>query len=264
MIDYQRKVSVSLDGVLLTSAEPLAVVQQVEESTPEMDMDTADAPRLIGSTLLRRKRKSKAVKIEVIIGNLYDLELRAQAADAIRAWAKDGILEVGYRPNQRLRVTAGKVAALGQVREWTQMIEIPLIAYALPYWESKTAVSTTLTRAAAGTANGTITPDGTAEYAPCAVTITNTSNAAINSLTVTVGSRSIVFDGLNLASGAQLVLSHDDNMVFRITAGGTSANDARTAGSDDELLVVPGQSNAISITADQACSAVFSARGLWL
>lgn len=264
-IDYRRIVGVSLNGVPLTSAESLAVVQQVEEVTPEMDLDTADAHRPIGSTLLRRKRKAKEIKIGVIIGNLYDLELRAQAADAIRAWAQDGILEVSYRPEQRLRVKAGRVAALGQVREWTQMIEISLVAYALPYWESKTAVSTTLNLATAGgTQSGTITPDGTADFAPCAVTITNVSNATIHTITVTVGDRSIVLENLELSAGAQLVLSHNDDMVYTITSGGVSKNDARTPDSDDELLVVPGQSNAISITADQAVSAVFSARGLWL
>lgn len=264
MIDYRRLVKVWINDILLQTVAPLAVVQTVTEPQPEMDMETADAIGVRGSTLARRKRKSKEVKIGIIIGNQYDLEARAATMDAIASWAKDGILKMSYRPNQRLRVSAGRLPAIGSVREWTQMIEVSLVAYALPYWEGIEETAVTLTAEADAETTGILHPMGTAEFAPCAVTITNTDETVLSRLTVSAGSTQITLSGLEIASGGSVTLYHDDNMLFRIQSNGTELANLRTSTSSDELIVTPGADNTISITADADVDAVFSSRGLWV
>lgn len=266
MIDYQRRVEVWLNDVNLQTAAPLAVVQYVNEVAPEFDLEAADLARPAGSRLSRRKRTAKEIRIGCVIGNLYDLTVRAQALDAIAGWARDGILKVSYRPNQQLRVIAGKPPTLGNAREWTQNVEISFYAYALPFWEgtAENERVVSLTTDGVNESAGQINPAGTAEFAPVEILITNTGAAAMTACTVIVGSMVIGLTGLNVAPGEAVHMYHDETMLFRIRAGTTELTSCRSASSDDELTAPSGTYTAVRVTTDAPATVEFKTRGLWL
>jgi hypothetical protein len=262
-MDYKRRVNVVLNGVNLQDAAPLVVAQVINEVTPDTDLVTVNNYAFAGQRFIRLRRKKKEIRIGCMIACVYDLQLRAAMQDALTKWAQDGILEVSYRPEQRLRVNVTSKPALGSVRDWTQELEVVFTANALPYWEDLYPTTVSLTAVAGQTASGSVVPPGSTAVIPVEVTVTNTGAGILNTVSVSAGDTAMEFSGLNIPAGGRLVLSYDNNMVLHITDSTTSKAHCRTAASDDNLLAVPGQSATFQVSGDSNVSAVFSMRGLW-
>lgn len=239
------------------------MIQAVEEAEAETDILTSDKFGAYGSYLAGRRRKTKQIRISCVIGVLYDLDERARVLDALATWAQDGYLTVSYRPGKRLRAKITKRPSLGDIREWTQAIEIEFTAYSLPYWEDVTPSEVTITAAANSAKTGKLTINGTADKVPVEVTVTNTGSAALQTLDLTVGNTQMSLAGLNIPKNGQLTIAYDDDMLLRITDGTASKLSCRVASSSDDLQGSPGD-NTVSIKGNVAVSATFSARGLWL
>lgn len=261
MVDHNRRVYATLNGVRLQDVAPLAVIQSIVESPPELDvmtMDTSNSQRF-----LRMTRKKRDIKIGIVIGCVYDLQTRAQTLDAIAKWARDGVLEVSYRPWQQLYVHVTKAPALGSVREWTQEIEILLTAYSFPFWETRELGEIEVVTTAMSSAGAPVTPAGTVDIEPVEVTVLNTSSDIMSGLTLMAGDTKMIFGGLNVGFGQKLVLAYDHNGLLRIECDGVSKVSCRTPESDDNLLVVPGQQSWLGISADVNACAYFRVKELY-
>lgn len=255
-----RRMNVWLNGVSLSDAVPSVIIRDVYEDDPENDLMTGERPGYPGQRVLSNKRTRLTVRIEIAIRILNDLKARARALQDVCAWAKDGILELSNRPDQRLQCIVTKRPALNTDRNYTQLFTIELAAISIPYWESviPDRVSDTGT-------SGTLTmiPSGSVDQIPLSFMVTPSSET-LTSFSVSVNGYTISLSDLNVEAGNALTLYYDSNALQWITADGVSVLSSRSAASDDDLWVYPNQSNTITYTAGTSSAVVFEVRGRWL
>lgn len=255
-----RHTTIACNGADLATAVPLTMIQQITEEAA--DADTALSPRagFFGQFVNGVQRRALTLHVDFVLRSLYNLAARASAQEAAAAWAQDGHITVNYRPGRWLRAFCAQRPALLAVRDYAQLMRATFTAYTVPYWQDITPTTVTVT----GTdASGSITPPGTLDRLPVAVTVTPTGGT-LESCTLTVGDTRMIFEGLALPSGTPLRVSYDDDYILTITAVGSGAGSHRTEDSQDHLLAAPGRANALRLQSNVACSAVFSARGLYL
>lgn len=97
---------------------------------------------------------------------------------------------------------------------------------------------------------GVMNPDGTEQTSPYAMTIpghvrtvlnmsiSNESSSALTYITISTGISTITLDGLNVASGRILTISHADNGLLQIKAGSENAYGKQAAGGSTDLYVI--------------------------
>lgn len=255
-----RRMYVWLNGVSLTDAVPSVIIQNVYEDDPENDLVTGERPGYPGQRIISRKRTQLVIRIEIALRILHDLRARAKALQDVCAWAKDGILELSNRPDQRLQCIVTKRPALNTDRNYTQLMNIDLTAIAIPYWENILPDTVSAT----GTGGSlTLIPSGSVDKIPLEFKVTP-SGSALTSFSASVNGYTISLSGLNVAAGKTLALYYDSNALQWITNDGTSVISSRSAASDDDLWVYPNQSNTITYTAGTSSAVEFEARGRWL
>ena len=97
--------------------------------------------------------------------------------------------------------------------------------------------------------------------------MTNESGGTVDTADITIGASTMLFTGLGLADGETLVIDYRDDglLQIRIRSGSSyrSAMSARTAESDDEFFIEPGETSA-RFRSEGACSLAVSARGRFL
>lgn len=255
-----RHMEAYLNGVALTDAAPLALIQQVREEPEEVALTTAENALGDGQLLLERRRTRLTVAIEFAMREAFDLSRRAREQQQAASWAQDGLLRLSNRPDQQLRVVCTRRPSLGEDRNYTQVLRAEFTAIAPPYWQDQA-----YTQVSGSGASGSLTlrPAGTVALVPLEAEITPTGGT-LNSLTITCAGTSMAFTGLNVASGTVLIIGLDARFRLSVTAGGAGKLSCRTAQSSDRLLAVPMQNNAVTWTANTACDCTFKARGLYL
>lgn len=249
-----RRLDVWLNGTSLRSIGSKVLLQQVTEQQAQQQQTLLAIPGQDGQRLGSRSRQALTVTLDIAFRELYDLPTRANLVDAVNAWAQDGILEVSHRPGQRLRVICTKRAALGTVRDYTATTQIELTAYRVPFWED--TVPATLTMATGTSGNGTLAVGGSTA-APAEVTVT--AQAALNTITLNVGSTTMTFTGLSIAKGGVLTVAQDERGILTVKNGTASKLGCLTPTSNDLLMASPG-ANSVSYTASAACAVSVSAR----
>lgn len=255
-----RHIDVYCNGNALTAAVPIALVQNVVEDTPQVNIETNPRAGVFGQFIDSNQRRALSVSVEFVLRELYDLSTRSAAIASAAQWVQDGFLTVNYRPDQRLRVYAAQRPSLLSVRNYAQILRAVFTAYTVPYWQDATATTQTLT----GTdTSGTIHPAGTLAALPTAVTVTH-SSGTLTTLTLTVGNTQMAFTNLSVPANTAFTIAYDDDYNLTIKAGTTGVMSARTAASSDHLLAVPGVDNTIRVQANVSVSAEFSVRGLYL
>ena len=251
-----RHVEAYLNGVSLRSAAPKIWIQQVEETMDALDMTTAITPLWDGERQAREARRSLRVTLTATIHEVFNLETRAAALDAIAAWTGDGgILTLSYRPGKRLRVIPTNRPTLGKARDYTQEISVELTAYAVPFWEDAVPTSQAGTPGSTGTV---ILPLTGSHETPLDAVIT--ARAAVTELSLSAGGRTIALEGLSLAAGDTLTLEHTDDDVLVIRSGTTRLFEKVTAASDDDILLTRGP-NEVTWEADAPIDITVTARG---
>lgn len=255
-----RHTTIACNGVELSSAVPLALIQQITEEAAEVDMGLSPRAGTFGQFINSMQRRSLTVHVDFVIKSLYDLAARASAQEAAAAWAQAGHITTNYRPGRWLRVQPAARPTLLAVRDYAQLIRATFTAYTVPYWQDITPTTVTLT---GSDATGSITPPGTLERLPVAVTVTPTGGT-LTGCTLTVGDTRMIFEDLSIPSGTPLTIGYDDDYILTISAGGAGQGSHRTQDSQDHLLAAPGRANSLRLQANVACSAVFSVRGLYL
>ena len=142
----------------------------------------------------------------------------------------------------------------------TARMEIEFAAYGEAFWQDITPVQVSVT-SAVSSASASITPSGNqetfleAEIAP--------SSGTLTSVTITVGTQTIALSGLSVTNTAPLKIYYDELHLLHIESGSTSLLSKRSAASADDIRLIPGQSNAVSLTFSRACTYTIKARGLW-
>lgn len=254
-IPLNAPVTCTLDGASLSDAADVLHILDVHEDAPHMH--TLSLPRIGGGTrTLLHQRESLSVHIGMALTS-PDSVRREEALRAASAWADaGGMLLLSTRPGQRLRIDRAALSAVSAV-DWTEQLCLTLTACDAPWWESATPVSVTVT----GT--GTLNAPGDTGDAPVSAAITNTGDAAMTNVSVACGYTQMTFSGLTVPAGATLSLTVSDGLLTA-RVGEDSVLDKRTAISDDLLLAVCGQTNPLSVSADQPVSAKFTMRGRWL
>lgn len=255
-----RNVEAWINGKSIFSASNLVILRKPMENAPEMNLETAERPVGPGERLIGVRRTRLTVRLEFALRNIFDLRARAQALEAVNAWAQDGLLTVNYRPFRQLQMHVIQRAALGDVRDYNQVYAIECAAIECPFWES-TALKTAGSTGSQGTVR--LIPEGTVPRIPLSFSVTPHSEA-LTELSVAVNGQSITFADFSLDAGKSLILSYDDQMRQRITLDGVSSQDARTRDSADDLFVYPRQDNEISFSANTDVNFYVNTRGLYL
>ena len=234
------------------------LIQDITDNVPDTEITYGDLPGRNGQRLLARRRLSRKVDILFAVRELGSLAARSSAVDQVNAWAQDGILEVGHRPGQRLRVVCSARAAIQKPRDYTETFTVSFDAAAWPYWEDANPDALSLTGASG---SGVLTNRGTALSFASAV-ITPQSDT-LTDLTLSVGETAFELDGLNVAAGTALRIGYDERGLLLIRAGGTGLLGCRSEDSSDDLVAQPGR-NDVSFEANTACGVRIEVRGSWL
>ncbi len=251
-----RKLEAWINGVPLSGVGRI-LIQDIADNVPETEITYGDSPDRMGQRLLARRRLSRRVNIEFAVRELTDLAARAAAVDRVNAWAQDGILEVGHRPGQRLRVICSARASIQKPRDYTEAFTVSFEAV-WPYWED---ASPYITEMSGASGSGVLINYGTMDsYVSASVT---PQSAALTALTLTVGSTSFSLTGLNVAAGTALTIGYDERGLLLIRAGNVGLLGCRSEQSSDDMAAAPGR-NSVSFTANTACSVRLEVRGSWL
>lgn len=245
----------AINGVSLSGLDPYIMLADIDERPPEYRQELAARAIRSGQRINARMRLSLTVALKIHI-TTPSILTRSHVMQRLAEWVGDGgWLTINTRPGQRLYVYPDPMPALGSHLAWTDEIEVTLTAYERPYWEQAFPTVAVIVD------NGVLTPTGTMPEAYVEVDVINNGDGNLTTLTATCATTHIKLEGLAVPPGEHVRISYTDKDVLTITAAGASALANRTAESHDDLIAHVRKSNDISVTADQAVSATFMARG---
>lgn len=253
-----RRMKVWCNGISLTDAVPSAIIRGVQEDDPEVDLMTGERPGQPGQRVLYAKRTQLTVRVEIVLREVFDLAKRAQALQAVCAWAQDGTLELSNRPDQQLECIVTQRPALGADRDYTQLLSIEFAAIDCPYWLSRVEDSVSGT----GT-SGTLSLNASGSVDTPLMFDVTPSGGSLTSFSVTANGETINLTGLNVAAGEKLKLYYDSNALQWITADGASVLSSRSADSADDIWITPGVPTDVAYTANVSSAVTVKTRGRW-
>ena len=233
----------ALNGTQLDQVDESVVIRSIDPGTPRENVQSVSKMGGFGQRVTGRHWETIDVTITYAI-NIPKKRIadRRNVFDAVNAWAlAGGWLTINYMAGRRLYVDSVTVPSSADLWNWTEEYTITFRAYAVPFWQSDTATTST---------SSTITVPGTAPTV-CDAEIENDSGYTIDTLSIQIGQSSMSFSNLGLTDGEVLVISHAANgtLSIRIRNGSAyrSAMDKRTGGSADDLYANPG-SNLITVS----------------
>lgn len=250
---------VRLNGISLNDFGEDVIITDIVEDQPS-EVETVQSMAYANrSYYAGRVRDGLSVTVTFAI-RAYGIIQRTDIYSRIAKWAsKPGFLEINDRTGQRLYIDAAKLPSVGSVRNWTDTVSIQFMAYSKPFWEGCFVAMTSQATATTAATMALFAP-GNAEF--CVLDAKITATTAITSLTISCGSDKFVI-AASVQPGQVLEISHTDDGYLRITANGQSVLASRSADSTDEIRLVPGASNAVSITTNGQFTATVSTRGAW-
>ena len=168
-----------------------------------------------------------------------ELAERRRIFDLVNAWAlQKGWLTLSEMPDRQMYVDKVIVPGSGDLWNWTGEYTTIFRAYNVPFWQGATPVAVANPSITSGTIR--ITIPGNVESV-LDITAKNISGSAISNIAFSAAGRTITLNGVNLAAGATLEISHGTDGLLRITAAGTSKYSLKTGA--DDLIVSPGAVN---------------------
>lgn len=248
----------SLNGKSMNAIAPEIILRDILEEPIDVETQTFRKAGREGMRIAKRVRNSLRVRLVYNI-RAYDIMTRTKIARMIAEWAYDGgWLTINTRPGQRLRVKVDNPPTVNSSLKWTQDLSVTFVAYERPYWEEQYPVRLTTT------SQGVLKIPGTVPEAYVECTVTNKGIDDLTTAKIVCGETFMDFTGLSVPPGGELVISYTDDDQLMITAAGESALRARSAASSDDLILPTRQTNFVTVSADQAVSAVFAARGRYI
>ena len=240
-----------MDGIALSSVDPSIYILNIQPSEAKQSIRTSKVAGRAGARVTRKEQDSTSVTVLFEIHE-YDTAKRQLICQKDQKWAEGNILTVSDRPEQRLKCVCEQYPR-ANAREWTEPVSVVFTGYNPPYWEERIPTTVTTTSSASAYVPG----NAPESLVSCVVT----ASASISTLTLTVGSKSIVLDGIGASANDVITVGYDANNVLFIKKNTTSILNKRTAGSADDLVAKCGEVNTFTTSANT--SAVFTVRGCW-
>jgi len=256
---------VSLGGVQLDEIDEAVVIRRVDTGVAHEAVSAVS--RLGGFGQRMTSQHWETLEVNVIFAiNVYkkDLERRRDIFDAVMAWANaKGWLRTTSQPGKRMRVDKVVLPAAGDLREWTKEYTITFRAYGVPFWQEITPAELAVNSISNGTKSFEV---GGIERTVADVTARNISGQTIADITITVGSNTMTFKGLNLLGTETLHIYHGTDGLLRIRAETSSGHrnvfSLRTPESADDLYVDPGTVS-VKVDSKRAVKLTVTAAGRW-
>lgn len=246
---------IALNGTALSSLDDAICILDIRENAPVMRAASVDLYGG-GQRLLRRERESLSIQAAFAIQE-PDVDHREAVFRRVLAWAEaGGMLTASGRNGQQLQVICAALPDF-HAEDWMETLHITFTTTAVPYWEAIAMTPVTTT------ASASLTLPGNGGFTPVNVQVVNNGAKPMTQLTLVCGDTQMLFYGLSLAAGGTFSLRYS-NGILTAEADGESQLRFRTAQSDDLLLAPCGRSCPVSVAADQAVTATFSARGRYL
>ena len=251
----RRRADILINGISAREAEPRIIIREIEEEEPEADILTADIAGRNGIVIRNVRWKQRRIILRFAVREIRDLTARADAFRRIAAWAEGEKLQISSRPGMHLDVYRTGMPTPGPIRDYTAEGEITWTTAGPPWWKNDISEAA-LATGKSGTA--ILHTGGTAEE-PLNALIT--AEAALNTITISCNGYSMSLSGLGISEGGKLEIGHGRDGVLYIRSGSTGKISCRSAASDDEIMLQPGQKNSISFTGNASCTWEFTAEG---
>lgn len=249
---------VSLDGYNLDAIAPEIMILDVAYTVPPFAQQMSTLPGRDGQIPHGRFTLQTAGVTVTIEIHTQDIRRRQEVAEQVRRWAmKGGKLRVNSRPHEFLRVRCDRPPVVPSDLKWTGKITVGFAADEIVYWMDEDAQKVSVQP---GKSAALYVP-GSAYDTPVSVEVQNNSGQTVNTMSVTAGDTVFSFANLALASGQALTIGYDETDILYIRAGEVSKMNKRTPESSDELRIRQNEHVNVSVTADAAVTAVFTARG---
>lgn len=263
MIKFRERYDAALNGISIRSLSPLIRVTNITENSPQIDANLEPHPAMCGQILLGNYRRSLTVQITFVLTEIYDLAARAEAIDAVNAWAKPGNLELSYRPGKMLVCNAiSERPQISDIKKLTGEFSVTFAAYSFPHWVDAIPlhVGFDVVGMVANAQNVNVPGSATAYLE---ATITPTEAFTGNTIAVAQSNTSITFVGASVSPGVPIVMDYTPEHYLRLTAGGVDLRPLITAESNDHVLLVPQTVNQITVTPTAAAHVDLYIRGVY-
>lgn len=244
-----------LDGVGLDEIDPTVFILDIQEQLPQSKITTEDwAGTRDGTRFVREKTLTTSVVVRFAVRE-YDVARRKAVVSDVAAWARKGsVLTINDRPGQRLLVRCTALPVVASALKWTDTLSVTFTAYAWPFWEDEVEASATLSGKTYETLS--LMVPGNGGYALLSGRL---SFSGISTVEIVAGDTR--FEVQNVTG--DLHWGYENGLLF-IRSGGESVMAHRTPDSSDDLIVVPGQRNDITISSTAAASGRVYTRGCYL
>ena len=252
---------VARDGQPLSAVSRAIRVVDVTEMAAARTLRTQQRGNGPDSFVIRDDRSSLAVRIQFAVLE-EDCATRTVILSRVAQWARSGtILTLGDRPGKQLACICTALPQTQSRRKWAGLCEMTFTAYRVPFWEDELPMTAEATSPALQHKIALAQP-GT--Y-PAPLTACITAHGAVSELSIAAGGSECVFSGLALEAGGQFTLTHEDGLPGAFcTSAGEEAHpclSAITADSADELLLPPGETSIVTVTADGPVTVRLCVRG---
>lgn len=250
----------AINGTWLSEIDDRIVVVDVLDDAAKNRVVTVERSSGSGLRYVRTQRESLTVTIQFVIWE-QDVDLRKELLLRVQRWAADSVgdvarLEINDRRGQLMYVRASEIPSVGSAK-WTDSLSMSFTAYEMPYWMDAEYAKVEVTE------GGWLFAPGFG-HAFCETEATNTGEDPVTAVTLSTGDTSITFEGLSLAPGEKLVVSYDRYGRMHAMIGDASVLPNRTPASSDDLVVLCGARNSVSVQSDGSMSVVFKARGVYM
>lgn len=252
----------ALNGVDPTAIGPGVIVTDVIEHPPEADLRLMTIAGRDGQRLTGSRTASLSVTVRFELHEPDPARRRLMCREVARWALPGGLLTLGDRPGQRLRVHCDAPPVSGSTLGWTEPVTVRFTAWEAPWWEDDTPVSVT---AAAPAASGTLALRPLGDLpAALEASIANASGGVVDQVTLTCGGQSIALRGLNMGGGETLTLRYDERQLLRLAIGERSVLALRDPESADDLWLPPRVASQVRYAASGRVAVTLTARGRWL
>lgn len=236
----RTRYSAWINGQGLQDIDDSIYIVDIVEQEPDTEIMKTERSMGSGTHFLRVNRHSLTVVIRFAVRE-RDPARRASVVERIRGWAQSGYLTLSDKPGRRLYVVCDRFP-VGSSMRWADTLEISLTGYDVPWWEDEREETVTITPHLTSndlySGNGAIFMPG---YVSSPANAVMTAKGNVNSFRITRGDgRVIRFENLGMESGDVFTVSHDERGIVAFAVNGESVMDKRTASSDDELTLDPG------------------------
>ena len=249
---------VSLDDRSLSDVSPLIRIADVIELQPDLATDTKERLGAAGSYLVHSHLKARKVRVPFVILT-SDTNLRTSILSEITAWAMCGrYLKIGDRPGQQLRVVCTELPTTTSKRKWTDLCEMTFSAFAVPYWEDVTGVSST---AKGPNARFTLSGPGNVEKVPLRCRIT--PEQTLSSVRIRANGAEMAFSGLAVPAGKTFTVDYQDGLLTAswTAEDGTVTPCLRYRTGVEVVPILARKANQVEVDTDVTADVTINAKG---